>query len=81
MLAVIIVYIFQCIHISYESIVVSNNNNNLLHVNSIGNRIADRQMHIYMNCELQYSPIHNQLENGTTGIKFQLDSNDRGKCE
>ena len=55
MLAVIIVYIFQCIHISYESIVVSNNNNNnLLHVNSIGNRIADRQMHIYMNCELQY---------------------------
>ena len=81
MLAVIIVYIFQCIHISYESIVVSNNNNNILHVNSIGNRIADRQMHIYMNCELQYSPIHNQLENGTTGRKFQLDSNDRGKCE
>ena len=69
MLAVIIVDIFQCIHISNESIVVSNNNNNL-HVNSIGNRIADRQMHIYMNCELQYSPIHNQLENGTTGENF-----------
>ena len=71
MLAVIIVYIFQCIHIG-QSIVVSNNNNNNLHVNSIGNRIADRQMHIYMNCELQYSPIHNQLENGTTGRKISI---------
>ena len=61
MLAVIIVYIFQCIHISYESIIVvsSNNNNNLQHVNSIGgNRIADWQMHIYDNCNPGNPAIH-----------------------